>query len=276
VRILVTGAQGQVGRALIPALRPTHTVIAADRLMVDVSQPGAVASITALQPDLVIHSAAFTNVDACARDPHTALAINGFGTKYVVLACQQLDVPLVYISTNEVFDGRAERPYLEYDRTQPINPYGYSKWVGEQVVQQLLRRFYIVRIAWVFGGERNFVRTILRLAQERRELSVVDDEIGNPTYAPDLAVAVAQLIEQPYYGTYHLTNDGYCSRYEFAREILRQAGRDDIAVRPIKLADYQRDSTPPQFAALQNAAGAALGITLRPWQSALSQALRES
>lgn len=276
VRILITGAQGQVGQALCLALHGRHSVVATDRTTVDIGSPAATAQIAALNPDLVIHSAALTNVDACAREPDRALLLNGIGTKHVALACQTLDIPLVYVSTNEVFDGRAAAPYLEWDRPNPINPYAYSKWVGEQVVQQLLHKFYIVRIAWVFGGERNFVRTILRLAHERPELAVVDDEIGNPTYAPHLATAIARLIETDSYGTYHFVNEGACSRFEFAREIVRRAGREDVTVRPIKLADYRRDSTPPAYGVLRNFAGATdLGIALPPWRDALQQFLEQ-
>lgn len=277
MNILITGARGQVGSALVERLHAQHTVLRLDRGDIDISNPRVIDHIVQVRPDLVIHSAAFTNVDACARQPDHALAVNGLGTKYVALACQQLDTPLLYISTNEVFDGTADRPYLEFDRPAPINPYGYSKWAGEQAVQQLLRRFYIVRIAWVFGGERNFVRTILRLAHERPELAVVDDEIGNPTYAPDLAFAIAQLIEHPSYGIYHLTNEGACSRYDFAAEILRQAGLTHTRLRRIKLAEYQRDSTPPRYGALRNfVAATELGIRLRPWQAALSDFLARS
>lgn len=276
VRILITGAQGQVGQALVAALHNQHTVISANHADLDISATSAIARIISMQPDLVIHPAAFTNVDACAREPDRALRINGLGTKHIALACQQLDVPLVYISTNEVFDGNAQQPYLEFDLTRPINPYGYSKWVGEQAVQQLLRRFYIVRIAWVFGGARNFVQTILRLAHERNELAVVDDEIGNPTYAPDVAAAIAVLIQQPAYGIYHFVNEGYCSRFAFAQEILRQSALDHVALRPIKLAEYVRDSTPPSFGALRNFVGATdLGIQLRPWPDALKAFLTE-
>lgn len=274
MRIVVTGGYGQVGQALAIALRQ-HTVVATRHDELNISDPLAIAQLVALQPDLIIHSAAWTNVDACAREPDRALITNGLGTKHVALACLQLDAPLVYISTNEVFDGNATQPYLEFDRANPANAYGYSKWVGEQVIQQLLTKFYIVRVAWVFGGARNFVQTILRLAQERSELAVVDDEIGNPTYAPDLAEAVRQLIQQPAYGVYHLTNEGYCSRWEFAREIVQQAGFTHVAIKPIKLADYKRDSTPPPFSALRNFVAAYdLGLRLRPWQAALADALK--
>lgn len=274
MRILITGAQGQVGRALVAALEKHHTIIPTNHTTLDISTLPSISQIIEQQPDLVIHSAAFTNVDACARQPDLALTVNGLGTKHVALACQQLDIPIVYISTNEVFDGHATAPYREFDSTNPINPYAYSKWVGEQVIQQLVRRFYIVRVAWVFGGERNFVRTILRLAQERDELAIVDDEIGNPTYAPDIADAINRLIDLPVYGIYHFVNEGHCSRFEFAREILRLADVNHVALKPIKLVDYRRDSTPPAFAALRNFVGATeLGIQLRPWQAALNDFL---
>ncbi len=272
MRILITGAQGQVGQALIAALQQ-YILLPFGHTTLDISKLSASSQIVTLQPDYVIHSAAFTDVDGCAYDPDRALLVNGLGTKHVALACQELDIPLVYISTNEVFDGRAIQPYIEYDPPNPINPYGYSKWVGEQIVQQLLQRYYIVRIAWVFGGHRNFVRTILRLAQERNELRVVADEIGNPTYAPDLAKAISSLIEHSAYGVYHFVNEGHCSRFEFAHEILRQAGIS-IPLKPIKLTEYKRASTPPAFSALRNFVGATdLGIQLRPWQAALTDYL---
>jgi dTDP-4-dehydrorhamnose reductase len=273
VRILITGAGGQLGQALSATLQQ-HDLVLCNHASLDISKLAAVEQIVTQHPDCVIHSAAWTDVDGCARDPDRALLINSIGTKHVVLACQQLDIPLVYISTNEVFDGHASQPYLEFDRPNPINPYGYSKWGGEQVVQQLLRRFYIVRTAWVFGGQRNFVRTIMRLAQSQNELKIVKDEIGNPTYAPDVAEAIGKLIEYPAYGIYNFVNDGYCSRFEFAQEILRKTGATDVTIESIKLAEYKRDSTPPSFGALRNLVGANdLQIRLRPWQVALADYL---
>lgn len=273
VRILLTGADGQVGQALQQALHGEHDLLATSRATLDMSEYAAVAQVCAARPDLVIHPAAFTNVDGCALDPPLAYRTNALGTKHLALACAQLDVPLVYISTNEVFDGTAHTPYYEWDRPNPINVYAHSKWAGEQMVQQLLRRWYIVRIAWVFGGPRNFVRTVLRLAAERPSLSMVADEVGNPTYAPDLAEAVARLIHEPAYGVYHFTNHGHCSRYDFAAEVIRQAKLSTTLV-PITLAEYPRPSTPPHFTALHNFVGANdLGITLRPWQEALAEFL---
>ena len=269
MRIAITGANGQLGRALQAQLSPDHTVLALGHAELELGQPGCVAQLVATGAELVLHSAAYTNVDGCARDPELAFRVNGLGTQYVALACRELNAPLVYISTNEVFDGAASSPYFEYDRAAPINAYGRSKRAGEQAVRELLDRFYIVRVAWLFGGERNFVRTIQRLAAERDTLALVADEIGSPTYTVDVAAAVAQLIQTPFYGTYHLVNAGSCSRYEFAAEILRQAGRERLQLQAIKLADYKRDSVVPPYTPLHNLAAAALGIQLRPWQAAL-------
>lgn len=276
MRIVITGAQGQLGRALVATFHTFHTVIPLAHADLSLEQLEATRYLVALQPEYIIHTAAWTNVDGCARDPEQALRTNTLGTKHVALACQQLHIPLVYISTNEVFDGTATQPYLEFDRPNPINPYAYSKWAGEQMVQQLLHRFAIVRVAWVFGGPRSFVRTVLRLAQEHTELQMVDDEIGNPTYAPHVARALLQLVEHKAYGIFHLVNEGVCSRFEFAREILAQAGYPNVALKPIPLAAYKRDSTPPRFGALRNfVAATEYGIQLPPWQTALAEALAQ-
>lgn len=272
MRIAITGARGQLGAALVAALAGKHELVALGHDSLELGDPSAAATIAATGADLVIHPAAFTNVDGCARDPDTAYRINALGTKYVALGCRRLGAPLLYISTNEVFPGDATRPYAEYDQAGPINAYGRSKWAGEQAVRELLREFFIVRVAWLFGGERNFVRTVLRLADNPPPdgLRMVDDEVGSPSYSVDVADAIARLIATEHFGTYHFVNSGYCSRYEFARAILRLAGRPELPVTPIKLADFVRDSTPPAFTPLANLAGAAIGITFRPWEEAVA------
>jgi len=272
VRIAITGARGQLGAALAVALADGHDLTLLGHGQIELSDPQTTDQIAATGADVVIHSAAYTNVDGCARDPDLAYRVNALGTKYVALACRRLGAPLVYISTNEVFAGDANRPYREYDPAAPVNAYGQSKWAGELAVHELLRDFFIVRVAWLYGGERNFVRTVLRLAANPPAdgLRMVDDEVGNPTYCADVAEGVARLITTGCYGTYHLVNDGSCSRYAFCREILRQAGHADLPVTPIRLADYRRDSTPPPYTPLANLAGADLGITLRPWHDALA------
>ena len=224
MRIFVTGYKGQLGQALYAALTE-HTLSGCDLPELDITDRQAIsAAIADFAPDVVIHPAAWTDVDGCARDPEKAYRINALGTQGIALACAACDAAMVYVSTNEVFAGDRESPYLEYDPPDPINPYGYSKWVGERYLEQLCARFYIVRISWLFGGPRSFVTKMLSLSEERAELAVVDDEIGAPTYVADLAEAIARLMETGRYGVYHLINEGSCSRYEFACEILRLAG----------------------------------------------------
>lgn len=274
MRIAITGCRGQLGTVL-QRVFVDHDLLCLDLPEHDITDGESIAqTLLSFGPDLVIHTAAYTDVDGCAQDPDRALRVNALGTQNVALACQAGPAALLYISTNEVFAGDRPIPYLEYDRPDPINPYGYSKWVGERYVEQLCPRSYIVRISWLFGGPRTFVTKILALSEERSELAVVDDEFGAPTYAPDLARGIARLVRTGSYGIYHLVNEGSCSRYQFACEILRQAGRAHVPVRPIKLAQFQRDSTPPPRAILRNFAAAARGVVLRPWQEALAAHLQ--
>ena len=181
---------------------------------------------------------------------------------------------MIYISTNEVFDGRASTPYLELDETNPINVYGRSKLAGESYTQMLLQKFYIVRTAWLYApGGNHFVGKIIRAADEHGHLTVVTDEISSPTYAPDLALAIVRLLAMDAFGVYHFTNAGICSRYDFAVEILRRSGREHIPVEAITSDRYQRVSDPPMYAPIRNFCGASLGICLRPWQEALEEHL---
>jgi len=269
VRIVITGANGQVGQALQAALAE-HRLIPLTRPEHEVSNPNVTQKINDLKPDLVIHAAAMTNVESCANDPQMAYLVNGFGTQNVALGCQRSGAAMVYISTNEVFDGTAKAPYHEYASTCAINPYAQSKLAGEEIAARLLHQLYIVRTAWVFAvGGNNFPAKIIRAADNHGQLRVVTDEVSTPTYAPDLAQAIAQLITTNHYGIYHFTNEGVCSRYDYALEILAQSGRDQIPVEPIRSDSFERASTPPLYAPLQNNLGAVLGIKLRSWQDAL-------
>jgi len=278
MRVFLTGARGQLGRALQTALQH-QTVITGDRPAFDLTDGARVrAAILAARPDIVIHAAAHTDVDGCERDPALAYRVNALGTRYVAAACQEVGAALVYLSTDYVFDGQAQTPYHEFARPNPINVYGASKLAGEQAVMAMVPRHYIVRTAWVYGApdRRSFVNTILRLAREREVLEVVTDEVSTPTYAPDLARAIARLIEQPFYGVYHLVNEGYCSRYDLAGAVVRLAGLA-ATIRPITTAEFQaRSPLParrPAFSALQNFCAAELGIRLRPWPDALAEYL---
>ena len=272
MRILVTGARGRLGSLLIADLRAQgHSVVGTDVDTLNIVNFDEVGHfVRETQPDLVIHCAALTAVDYCAIHPDEALRVNGLGTQALALACQTHNISLLYISSNEVFDGQSDRAYLEYDRPNPINPYGYSKWVGEQLVRDLVQKYYIVRTAWLFAhGGNNFVHSIIGRAREGKPLRVVTNEIGAPTYANDLSIAITELISSEKYGIYHLVNEGFASRYAFAREALDLAGYTSVPIEPIALAEYQRPSRPPEFAPLRNFAAAELGIKLRPWQDAL-------
>ncbi len=269
MRIVITGAHGQLGKAMQVALGEAALVLI-DIPDWDITAPRLVPLMAHLKPDVVIHCAAMTDVDGCARNPDLAYHINAFGTQNVALACQRAEAAMVHISTNEVFDGTASEPYREFDPPHAINPYGASKLAAEQIASRLVNKLYIVRTSWLFSpGGNNFVSKMIALADQHSQLRVVTDEVANPTYAPDLAAAVAHLIQTEHYGIYHLANEGYCSRYEFAVEIMRQSGRKAVPVSPITIDQFQRASTPPPFAPLRNTVGAALGIVLRPWQEAL-------
>jgi dTDP-4-dehydrorhamnose reductase len=274
MKVFITGARGQLGRAL--QVHFEHdTVFPADLPGCDILDRACLMqTVAGFKPDVVIHAAAMTDVDGCARDPDAAFRVNALGTQNVALACQTARCPMLYISTNEVFDGTKAEPYLEFDAPHPINAYARSKLAGEVLVRDLLNQFYIVRLAWLFGkGGNHFVRKIIRRADEQGKLRVVADEISSPTYAQDVAHAVRQLVRTGAFGVYHLVNDGVASRYDFAREILRLSGRSHTPIEPIKLADFSRPSTPPPYTPLRNFCGKALGITLRPWQEALAEYL---
>ncbi len=277
MKVLVTGAKGRLGQQLIARLPEPYQVVATDIDELDFTQAAHVADMMdTIQPDLVVHCGALTAVDACAEDPAEAVRVNGYGTKNLALACLRHQAALVYISTNEVFDGTNNDRYWEYDATHPINAYGHSKWLGEQFIRDHLQRFFIVRTSWLFAhGGRNFIQAILSRAESGQALRVVVNEVAAPTYTNDLAQGVVDLIATDTYGIYHLVNSGRASRWAFAREILDLAGYADTPIEKIAAAEFPRPSTPPEYSVLGNQAAAHLGITLRPWQDALRAFLAE-
>ena len=276
MRILITGAAGNLGKQLRQRLADAHSVIGTDiigdvDLVLDLTDYDACRQLVKdIAPEIVLHTAAWTDVDGCALDQNKALLVNGIATAHLAAISAQLGIPILYVSSNEVFDGTLNRPYTEVDRANPINPYGYSKWYGERAIAQVNPRHYIVRTAWLFAHSgRNFIQAILNAAGAGKPLRVVTNEVANPTYAHDLATAIARLIESERFGSYHLVNEGAVSRWQFARFILDHAGFSDVSIQRISRHEWQRPSLPPEYTALANRAGASLGICLRPWQSAL-------
>lgn len=274
MRVYITGIHGQLGAALARRFAAGQ-VTGGDLPEVDITRPDSIRpALRAARPDVVFHCAALTDVDGCARDPQAAQRVNGLGARNVAEAAEAAGAALVYISTNEVFDGAKREPYLETDAPHPINPYGRSKLAGEQFVVHATQRCYIVRTAWLYAsGGRNFIHRIQRRADEQGYLRVVSDEVASPTWAEDLADAIVRLIATGRYGVYHLTGAGHCSRYEWAKKVMQLTGRGHVPIEAITRADWPRPSTPPAFAALANTAAAALGITMRPWEAALAEYL---
>lgn len=272
MRILITGAMGQLGKTLQVWLQD-HDLALVDLPDIDITKRENIfAAVGGFQPDIVIHCAAFTNVDGCTLNPELAHRVNSYGTQNVALACLKFKAVMVHISTNEVFSGDRPDGYEEWMPLNPRNTYGRSKAAAEEHVRNILQQFYIIRPAWLFApGGGNFIHSILGQAQKNGHLRVVTDEIGNPTFSEDLAEAIAKLIVTGQYGIYHFVNQGSCSRYEFAQEILRQAGIHNTTISPILSSEFVRASSPPPFGGLKNIAGAAIGITLRPWQEAVAE-----
>lgn len=270
MRIVITGHKGQLGHALLEVLK-CDEVCGLDLPEYDITDAEAIVqAIGSFKPEVVIHPAALTDVDKCAHEPELALKVNGLGTHNVALACLRCGAALLAVSTNEVFDGKKGAPYDEWEPCNPLNPYGRSKLAGEIYARMHLSRFYIVRTAWLFAqGGNNFPSKIVQAADKHGRLRVVCDEISSPTYAPDLAEAIGKLIRTNHYGIYHFTNEGICSRYEFARRILELAGRGHVPVEPITSDQWPRASVPPLHCAIRNVAGAQIGIKLRHWDEAL-------
>ncbi len=274
MRVLITGGQGQLGRALVRTAPAGVEVVALGASRCDVTDAAAVrATLAENEPDIVFHCAAWTDVDGCERSPERAWHVNALGTQHVAACCLELGATLVYISTNYVFDGEQEEPYHEFSRPNPLSVYGASKLAGEAVVRALCPRHAIVRTAMLYDATgRNFLTTVLRLAREQSRLRMVADQYGNPTYVEDLARALWRLVEWPAYGTYHLVNAGSASWYDWARAIVEGLALP-VEVEPIPASAYHRAARPPRNGTLTSLAAPALGIALPDWRDALARCL---
>ncbi len=275
MRILVTGGGGQLGRALAQASPYVRAVRHAE---LDVTEQHAVErTIAAMQPEVIIHAAAMTDVDGCERDPDAAERINVLGTRHVAAAAAETGAYLIYISTNFVFDGTKDSPYLEDDAPNPLSVYGRTKLEGEYLALAVPGAA-VVRPSWVYGdGKRNFVTSLLERAAPGATLRYLADEVAAPTYAADLATALLQLCAaQPRpAGVFHLTNDGSASAFEWAQAVLAAAGRRECTLLPVPAASYPRPAARPRNGVLANVRAARLyGIRLRPWQDAVQDYVR--
>ncbi len=279
MRVLVTGAKGQLGHDLMNEMAKRKIdAVGVDVEEMDITDPGAVDRVLgASGADAVIHCAAYTAVDAAEDNPELCKKINGEGTENIAKVCARLDIPMMYISTDYVFNGQGERPWEPDDPREPLNVYGEAKYEGELAVEKWLKKYFVVRIAWVFGvNGKNFVRTMLRLGRERGKVSVVNDQIGSPTYTYDLARLLVDMIQTDKYGRYHATNEGLCSWYEFAVEIFRQAGLS-VEVTPVTSAEYAAKAKRPMNSRMNKDKLDQNGFDRLPsWQDALSRYLKES
>ena len=289
MRVLVTGSCGMLGRLVCSSLSAEHTVLATDIVgeceQLDISNTDRVFEVFGkFQPETVIHCAAMTDVDGCERDPDRAYLVNAIGTWNIACACAHFGCPVVYVSTDYVFDGTKDSPYTEFDKPNPINVYGASKLAGEEAVRDLCAKHFIVRTSWVIAPHgKNFALTILNLAKQRivenetdKPLTIVADQIGSPTYAKDLAQFLSSLVGSPLYGIYHFTNSGYCSWYEFASKVIEFAGIDQVKVVPIKSEDWPTPTRRPKYSVLRHYRLELLGRdNVRDWKEAVRELVSE-
>ena len=277
MRILVTGVKGQLGYDVMNELaKRGHTGIGVDVEEMDITDAAKVEQvIKASDVEAVIHCAAYTAVDAAEDNVEICHKINAEGTENIAKVCKELDLKMIYISTDYVFNGEGTRPWKPDDEREPLNVYGQAKYEGELAVEKYLEKYYIVRIAWVFGvNGKNFIKTMLNLSETHDELSVVNDQIGSPTYTYDLAKLLVDMVETDKYGRYHATNEGLCTWYEFATEIFRQAGKE-ITVHPVTSEQFQTKAKRPHNSRLNKDKLEANGFDRLPtWQDALNRYLK--
>lgn len=276
MKILVTGVKGQLGYDVVREGESRGLeMFGTDVDNMDITDAGQVKQVIEdYRPDAVIHCAAYTAVDAAEDNQELCRKINVDGTRNIAEVCKAMDIPMMYFSTDYIFDGQGENFWKEDDEKQPLNVYGQTKYEGELAVQELVQKYFILRISWVFGvNGNNFIKTMLRLGKERGAVGVVSDQIGSPTYTYDLAKLVIDMIQTDKYGAYHVTNDGLCSWYEFACEIFKQAGLD-VKVTPLTTAEYPAKAARPFNSRMSKDKLINAGFEMLPgWQDALRRYL---
>ena len=278
MKVLVTGVKGQLGYDVVNELEKRGLeAFGVDIQEMDITDADSVKSvILEAAPDAVIHCAAYTAVDAAEDNQEICRNVNADGTQNIADMCKLLDIPMIYISTDYVFDGQGERPWMPDDDRAPLNVYGQTKYEGELAVQNTLDKYFIVRIAWVFGvNGKNFIKTMLNLGKTRDHLTVVNDQFGSPTYTYDLARLLVDMIQTDKYGIYHATNEGICTWYEFACEIFKQAGLK-VEVTPVTSDQYPAKAKRPSNSRMSKDKLEQNGFARLPhWKDALARYIKE-
>ncbi|MGB9700449.1 MAG: dTDP-4-dehydrorhamnose reductase [Thermodesulfobacteriota bacterium] len=272
MKILVLGARGMLGQDLVPLLSLNYEAIARDIQDFDITNAQRVEEeILRLKPQVVINAAAYTDVDGCESNRELALSVNAKGAGNIAQACALIQAKLIHLSTDYVFDGSSADPYQEDDRPNPLNVYGLSKLQGELAIKESGAAYLIIRTQWLYGAHgRNFVDTIIKAAQKEKELRVVNDQRGSPTYTKDLSSAIKEILEKNAQGIIHVANSGSCTWYEFAKEILQQLGMKQIPIKPISSAELARPAKRPANSVLNCQKFEKIsGRKMRPWQEAL-------
>lgn len=291
MKVLIFGAAGQLGSELYQRLKSRHEVLGLARREADITQLKQVLEIAhRFLPEVIINAAAYTDVDGCERDPERAFLVNALGARNVAIAAREVEAKLVHISTDYVFDGKKESPYREHDPPNPINIYGLSKLTGEEFVRGQTPKHFILRVAWLYGRTgKNFLKTMLSLSQTEDELRVVNDQWGTPTCVEDLVRQIGLLIETDFYGTYHCTSQGECTRFDFALEIFKNVGYEaeilpngafrlipqneglrPITIRPVPSTEFPTPAKRPRYSVLENYFLKLQSLDIMPdWREAL-------
>ncbi len=277
MNIIVTGSNGQLGHAIREVLT-NHEVLYTDTDNVDITKPEQIEEVfNNFKPEFLIHGAAYTNVDGCEEEVELAEMVNTRGTENLAQECKKINIPMVYVSTDYVFDGTSKKPYKEEEKPNPQSVYGRTKLGGEEAVRRI-SKWYIVRTSWVYGEGNNFIRTMISLSEKMDELSIVNDQVGRPTNATDLAKALKDIIEKrPEYGIYHIQNDGpEISWAEFAKKIFELANKD-TKVKEITTEEYLSDKQDkkiakrPAYSVLNLEKSKNAGLFIEVWQKSLQK-----
>ncbi len=272
--ILVTGSKGQLGTDVVSTLYKDYNIVGLAKHALDITNLEASLNIVKdIKPHIIINCSAYTNVDKGEQDIDLAYRINAFGTKNLAIAALENNCKLVHISTDFIFDGEKNSPYIETDSPNPLNVYGKSKLLGEQFIQEINPQYYILRTSWLYGKNgNNFVKTMLHLTNENKIINVVHDQRGTPTYTKDLVQVIKKVIKTDAYGIYHASNEGSCTWFEFANEIFKLANIKNIQLLPITTEELSRPARRPFYSVLKNhMLELNFDYRLRPWEEALNQ-----